>query len=144
MSAVSSDVYGRMIGMYEVDCPLDEFKAIRAKLPNHFRTSKKLLWDSTQGKVRHVFHTNRGNFFGPIIRRMEPNELAVESAGVRLHRTYQVKFHTDFDILSVTAVDLENQIVVPILGGTFPILIRESEPISFEFNVEYFLKGKRP
>ncbi len=143
MSAVNSDLYGRMIGDYEKDCPVEEMKAIRAKLPSHFSTSPKLPWDSTQGKIRHVFHTNRGNFFGPIIRRLEPNELAVESAEVRVHRTYQVSFRTDFDILSVTCVDMENQIVVPVMEASFPILIRESEPISFEFKFPYFIKGLR-
>lgn len=138
----NKSVVGHFIGSYGPEFDNRPFKAINAQIPPGYGTTTKLSWDATQLKLRHIFLTDKGNFYGPAIRNMEPNEL-VDEALERVHTCFPVTFNQDLDILGVLCVDMENMTITQPLENKFPILIRNSTPIEFKFTLPYFIQGKR-
>lgn len=136
-------VTGEKIGTYYGDMAGMPFSGRLMNLPAIFSSVKKLRWDASQANLRFIFYTDIGEFAGPVIKKIEPSELSDENAPIRYLTTHQVSFHRDFNILNVLCVDLEHLEMVAPLGMSYPLSIKDGSPISFVFEIPYYILGKR-
>lgn len=119
-----------------------EYVARPARTSN-FSSKKKLKWDAFEAKLRQIFYTDKGTFWGPVLASVNPPEFDNGDVNERLHTTRLIDFSASFQILNVVTADLENQELVSPLNMIYPITVEAGETIQFQFRMPYFLKGRR-
>lgn len=134
---------GKIIGKYGSDLANKSLMATNSVIPPTFKSRQKLSWDATLGKLRFLYYTNRGNFFGPVVKSIDPSELAGDDITERLLVTHPVEFTEDFRILNILCVDFENQEIVKPSGMSYPLDVEAGSFIQFSLLMPYYVRGKR-
>lgn len=129
-------ILGKRIGM------CTEFKQPFLAMPMRAPKLKRmpcLRFDVYRTKIRFAFYTNRGQFWGPPVSTVTPDETIITS--VRELMTTPVRFEEGFELQNALCFDLENHCIVePIDFGAE--VVEVGNHIQFAFKIPYAVTGE--